>query len=146
MYKLTLIATVGGGNLEDLTSSQPWAIRAPHPSSVLGMYILLTVPTMGALFKDVNLFVTLMMYMMIALNHIIIIIILIQVWQIYVCLFVFLKKTHREETWARFPCKCLKYIKCTRIPGKFTGVANSSFALDYANALHPKTIRTAHAF
>lgn len=47
---------VGGSHREDITTvdpqSGPGQLETPHPSPVLRMYILPTVPTVGAGFKD----------------------------------------------------------------------------------------------
>ena len=45
--------SVGGGHKEDVTGLRQ--LKTPHPSLVLGMYILPTVPTVGSGHKDIAL-------------------------------------------------------------------------------------------
>ena len=43
---------VGGGHWEDMTIGWPGQLEAPHPTPVLGIYTLPTIPIMRAFFKD----------------------------------------------------------------------------------------------
>lgn len=55
--KLTNPLLVGEGHGDDVAATWPvsWTrqSKAPHPSTVLGIYALPTVPTVGAIFKDI---------------------------------------------------------------------------------------------